>query len=126
RAAAETGAPAPAASQVRIAEDLLDRVVVQRSRELCKEIEKQQLTDVELLFRPDAGAPEKLRYSDEYDGIQDVLKGFLPLFDTPLGGTKRGDRPPLSLKVYMWYDVREGLRSADDTSSVVGLQRALV
>jgi hypothetical protein len=111
---------------VRIGEDLLDRIVVQRSRALCKEIERQRSSTIELLFRPDAGPPEKLRYSDEYDGIEDVLVGFLPLFD-PAGETnKRSKRPALSLKIYMWYDVREGLKTADDTSSVVGLQRVLV
>ena len=112
---------------MRIAEELLDRIVVQRSRALCKEIERQQDSDVELLFRPDQGIPEKLYYSDEYDGIEDVLARFLPLFDTPRQRTHRtpGTRP-LSLKVYMWYDVREGIKSADETSSVVGLQRVLV
>jgi hypothetical protein len=126
RTAAQTGAPGAARPQVRIAEDLMDRIVVQRSRALCKEIERQQSSTVELLFRADAGAPEKLRYSDEYDGIKDVLAGFLPLFDTTEGSRRKGRRPPLSLKVYMWYDVREGFKTAEDTSSVVGLQRVLV
>jgi hypothetical protein len=115
---------APREGAVRIGEDLLDRIVVQRSRRLCKEIERQH-SNIELLFRPDASAPEKLLYSDEYDGIEDVLARFLPLFDT----NSRSERParrPLSLKVYMWYDVREGIKSSDDTSSVVGLQRVLV
>ena len=66
---------------VRIAEDLLDRIVVQRSRALCKEIESQQASNVELLFRPDADEPERLYYSDEYDGIKDALARFLPLFE---------------------------------------------
>ena len=128
RARAQSGQVEPAQdgntsrTQVRIAEDLLDRIVVQRSRNLCKEIERQQSSTVELLFRPDASAPEKLRYSDEYDGIQDVLAGFLPLFDTN-GHSGAG---ALSLKVYMWADVREGVKTADDTASVVGLQRILV
>lgn len=123
RAAAHSGAPPAPRAQVRIGEDLLDRIVVQRSRSLCKEIERQQSSNIELLFRPDAGVPEKLRYSDEYDGIEDVLAGFLPLFD----GAESKDGPrALSLKIYMWYDVREGLKTADDVSSVVGLQRVLV
>jgi len=126
RAAAQARQPQQAQPQVRIAEDLLDRIVVQRSRALCKEIERQQSSTVELLFRPDAGAPEKLRYSDEYDGIEDVLAGFLPLFEASEENGKRTKQRALSLKVYMWYDVREGLKTADDTSSVVGLQRALV
>ena len=107
---------------VRIADELLDRIVVQRSRGLCKEIEKQQGSGVKLLFRPDAGEPEKLYYSDEYDGIQDVLARFLPLFKTGRNSSKR----PLSLKVYMWYDVREGFKTPDEMSPVVGLQRILV
>ena len=41
-AAHDGGTPDQAAAHVRIAEDLLDRVVVQRSRSLCKEIERQQ------------------------------------------------------------------------------------
>lgn len=112
---------------VRIAEDLLDRIVVQRSRAMCKAIERQQGSDVELLFRPDQGLPEKLSYSDEYDGIEDVLARFIPLFDTPRSHrASTADTRPLSLKVYMWYDVREGIKSVDETSSVVGLQRVLV
>ena len=107
---------------IRIAEELLDRIVVQRSRGLCKEIENQQGSDTELLFRRDAGQPEKLYYSDEYDGIQDVLARFLPLFDTRKETAER----PLSLKVYMWYDVREGIKTPDEMSPVVGLQRILV
>jgi len=107
---------------IRVADDLLDRIVVQRSRTLCKEIEYQQDSDIELLFRPDSDVPEKLYYSDEYDGIQDVLSGFLPLFDT---GQDADDRR-LSLKVYMWYDVKEGFKTPDEVSPVVGLQRILV
>jgi superfamily II DNA or RNA helicase len=124
RSAAQSGVPPdPEAPKVRIAEELLDRIVVQRSRSLCKEIERQQASNVELLFRPDAGTPQKLCYSDEYDGIEDVLARFLPLFD---GAGETGPGPsPLTLKIYMWYDVREGLKSADELSSVVGLQRVL-
>jgi len=109
-------------SPIRIADELLDRIVVQRSRNLCKEIEYQQGSDIELLFRPDADVPEKLYYSDEYDGIQDVLSRFLPLFDT---GQDADDRR-LSLKVYMWYDIKEGFKTPDEVSPVVGLQRILV
>ncbi|MDM8515395.1 DEAD/DEAH box helicase [Desulfobacterales bacterium HSG16] len=111
---------------VRIADALLDRIVVQRSRSLCKEIENQHGSDTKMLFRPDAQAPEKLFYSDEYDGISDVLAGFLPLFD--FSGEINSDpaNRPLSLKIYMWYDVREGIRKPDESSPVVGLQRILV
>ena len=126
RLASQTPAERDSRSPVRIAEELLDRVVVQRSRALCKEIERQQSSTVELLFRPDAGVPEKLHYSDEYDGIEDVLAGFLPLFGGGDQATAQPKRPALSFKIYMWYDVREGLKTADDTSSVVGLQRVLV
>jgi len=113
--------------QTRIAEDLLDRIVVQRSRALCKEIEQQQNSDIDLLFRPDADKPEKLSYSDEYDGIEDVLANFLPLFETGNNRSpKTTDLHSLSLKVYMWYDVREGIKEVDEVSSVVGLQRILV
>lgn len=118
-------------SGVRVADELLDRIVVQRSRDLCKAIEKEAGSDTEILFRPDASAPEKLHYSDEYDGISDVLAGFLPLFartndflDTP--ATPESGILPLSLKIYMWYDVREGFKEPAEYSPVVGLQRALV
>ncbi|MFC1850966.1 DEAD/DEAH box helicase, partial [candidate division CSSED10-310 bacterium] len=110
---------------IRIAEELLDRIVVQRSRSLCKEIERQQGSDIQPLFRPDAAPPEKLYYSDEYDGIKDVLASFLPLFDSGIEEQEKRKRPPLSLKVYMWYDVREGVKDAEELSSVVGLQRVL-
>lgn len=111
---------------IRIADDLLDRVVVQRSRALCKEIEMQQGSDIELLFRRDAELPEKLYYADEYDGIEDVLANFLPLFETNEEVGHENSVRPLSLKVYMWYDVKEGIKTHDEVSSVVGLQRILV
>jgi hypothetical protein len=117
-----TDSKPPQQHGVRIAEELLDRIVVQRSRALCKQIEHQTGSEIRLLFRPDAASPERLYYADEYDGIEDVLRRFLPLFDRQ--PDHRADA--LSLKVYMWYDVREGLKTADETSSVVGLQRILV
>ena len=126
RSAAQNGTPNGPVTPVRIAEDLLDRIVVQRSRTLCKEIERQQASNVQLLFRADAGVPEKLHYADEYDGIEDVLARFLPLFDSAAKKGHSDGASRLSLKVYMWYDVREGLKRADETSSVVGLQRVLV
>ena len=109
----------------RIAGDLLDRIVVQRSRALCKQIEGEQGSEVRLLFRPDAPPPEKLVYEDVYDDTRDVLARFLPLFETG-EDAEAGPLPPLSLKVYMWADVRDKEREADELSSVVGLQRVLV
>ena len=130
-------------SRSRVAGELLDRIVVQRSRQLCKAIEKQQNSDVEILFRADAAKPERLYYDDEFEETQGVLQSFLPLF----GDSSRDQHPTsddseevvsgsstsvdpsnraLSFKAYMWYDVREGFKGAGDSSSVVGLQRALV
>lgn len=109
----------------RIAADLLDRIVVQRSRALCKQIESEQGSDVKLLFRPDAPPPERLVYEDIYDDTHDVLARFLPLFETG-EKAKQASGPPLSLRVYMWADIRDGIRAPDDVSSVVGLQRILV
>ena len=126
RSAAQNGRSEGPVAPVRIAEDLLDRIVVQRSRALCKEIERQQASNVPLLFRADASVPEKLNYADEYDGIEDVLARFLPLFDGDAERQSATGASRLSLKVYMWYDVREGVKDADDVSSVVGLQRILV
>lgn len=113
--------------RVRVASELLDRVVVQRSRALCKQIEREQGSSTRLLFRPDAAPPEKLVYEDAYDDTHDVLARFLPLFDTTSAQSDDdADTCPLSLKVYMWADVRDGLREPSETSSVVGLQRVLV
>jgi superfamily II DNA or RNA helicase len=124
RAAIQSGQP-PAEAPARIAGELLDRIVVQRSRALCKQIEREQGSNARLLFRPDAATPEKLVYEDVYDDTRDVLARFLPLFETE-GETTDKDAPPLSLKVYMWADVRDGIRDAGEVSSVVGLQRVLV
>jgi superfamily II DNA or RNA helicase len=124
RASIQSGQP-PAEAPVRIAGELLDRIVVQRSRALCKQIEREQGSNARLLFRPDAATPEKLVYEDVYDDTRDVLARFLPLFETQ-GETTDKDAPPLSLKVYMWADVRDGIRDAGEISSVVGLQRVLV
>ncbi|MEZ4437276.1 MAG: SNF2-related protein, partial [bacterium] len=123
RAAMQSGQRADT-EPARIAGELLDRIVVQRSRALCKQIEREQGSDIKLLFRPDAPEPERLIYEDIYDDTRDVLARFLPLFDT--GGAHDPATPPLSLKIYMWADVRDGLREATEVSSVVGLQRILV
>jgi hypothetical protein len=124
RAAVQSG-QAPSQASLRIAGELLDRIVVQRSRALCKEIEREQGSNTRLLFRPNAAAPERLVYEDVYDDTRDVLARFLPLFDT--GGQAASLAvSPLSLKVYTWADVRDGIRNAGDVSSVVGLQRVLV
>lgn len=124
RAAIQSGQP-PTAPPARIAGELLDRIVVQRSRALCKQIEREQGSNTRLLFRPDAAAPEKLIYEDVYDDTRDVLARFLPLFETGAQSANQ-ETPPLSLKVYMWADVRDGVRDASEISSVVGLQRILV
>jgi superfamily II DNA or RNA helicase len=124
RAAIQSGQP-PSDAPTRIAGELLDRIVVQRSRALCKQIEREQGSSARLLFRPDAAAPDKLVYEDVYDDTSDVLARFLPLFETE-GEAAQTDAPPLSLKVYMWADVRDGIRDAGEVSSVVGLQRVLV
>lgn len=124
RAAIQSG-QAPAEAPARIAGELLDRIVVQRSRALCKKIEREQGSNARLLFRSDAATPEKLVYEDVYDDTRDVLARFLPLFDTEREPTDT-DTPPLSLKAYMWADVRDGIRDAGEVSSVVGLQRVLV
>ena len=124
-------------SHSRIASELLDRIVVQRSRQLCKAIEKQHSSKVEILFRPDAAQPERLYYDDEFE-TEGVLQSFLPLFgestnntDEQLSNKKQVSvsdpaNRPLSFKAYMWYDVREGIKEAEETSSVIGLQRSLV
>ena len=124
RAAIQSG-QAPSEAPARIAGELLDRIVVQRSRALCKQIEREQGSNARLLFRPDAATPERLIYEDVYDDTRDVLARFLPLFETE-GETAEREVPPLSLKVYMWADVRDGIRDAGEVSSVVGLQRVLV
>lgn len=124
RAAIQSGQP-PSAVPARIAGELLDRIVVQRSRALCKQIEREQGSNARLLFRPDAPTPEKLVYEDVYDDTRDVLARFLPLFESD-GETGASEARPLSLKVYMWADVRDGTRDAGELSSVVGLQRVLV
>jgi hypothetical protein len=124
RAAIQSGQP-PAEAPARIAGELLDRIVVQRSRALCKQIEREHGSNARLLFRPDAATPEKLVYEDVYDDTRDVLARFLPLFETEVEVTDK-DTPPLSLKVYTWADVRDGVRDAGEVSSVVGLQRVLV
>lgn len=112
------------ASTTRVAAELLDRIVVQRSRQLCKQIEQEQGSDVRLLFRPDAPPPERLVYEDIYDDTQDVLRGFLPLFETSEDPGQ--EDKALSLNVYAWSGVRVGQHEVSETSSVVGLQRILV
>jgi hypothetical protein len=121
RAMADAGEDEGEPQSLRVASGLLDRVVVQRSRALCKQIEEQENSGVHLLFRQDAEAPSQLRFVDEYDGTTAVLERFLPLFG------KRPDSAilPLSFKIYMWYDVREGVKTVDDRSPAVGLQKVL-
>ena len=110
--------------EIRVASELLDRIVVQRSRELCKRIERERGSDVELLFRADSGPPEALVYEDVYDDTRDVLARFLPLFGgmEPDGEASR----PLSLAVYAWTRTRTGDPSTASVSPLVGLQRILI
>ncbi len=104
----------------RVAEELLDRVVVQRSRDLCKAIEAQEGSKIALLFRRDAGAPEQLRYEDAYGGTHNVLERFLPLFDE---GTEA--LPPLSFSIYRCREVERSPDALAGPSPAVGLQRVL-
>lgn len=103
---------------VRVAEEFLDSVVVQRSRERCRQIEQEHRADVDILFREPAGAPIRCEYADEYGTTKEVLEKFLPLFGTE-------DSDGLTLKVHMWAEVRDGDAAADESTSVVALQRML-
>lgn len=109
--------------RIRVASELLDRIVVQRSRNLCKQIEREQGSNIALLFRPDAGPPQALVYEDSYENTRNVLANFIPLFGKSSDVYQPGE---LSLKVYMWSDVANGIQDASGASSVVGLQRVLV
>jgi hypothetical protein len=60
RAAIQSGQP-PTEAPARIAGELLDRIVVQRSRARCKQIELEQGSNTRLLFRPDAPRSGKAR-----------------------------------------------------------------
>ena len=120
RARAELITPAEPMEPVRIAEELLDRVVVQRSRALCRRIEQQQGAAVELLFRRDADPPERLRYEDAYNQTTNVLARFMSLF-----GDSEAGHGGLSFKVHMWADVERGFKRADEAAPAIGLQKIL-
>ena len=122
KAHVKEGAPMP--PTLRIAEELLDRVVVQRSRALCKRIEQQAggaaNAAVDLLFRRDPAPPERLLYDDSYNETTDVLKRFLELFPTETNGNEG-----LSFKVYMWSDVSRGIKLPTEAAPAVALQQVL-
>jgi hypothetical protein len=63
--------------------------------------------------------------ANRYGDAADLYEEFLPLFEAQDEAASK-EAPPLSLKVYMWADVRDGIRDAGQVSSVVGLQRVLV
>lgn len=115
------GTPAPPLDR-RIAGTLLDHVVVQRSRSLCKQIELEQGSAESILFRQDASAPEPLVYEDSFGDTTDLLARFLPLFSV---GDDVLSEQALSFRVYMWAGVRENLQRVDTPATVVGLQRVL-
>ncbi len=126
RDAAEQGKQLHGHGATRIADVLLDRVVVQRSRALCKTIENEAgLSRHEnLLFRKDAETVN-IHYSDEYAQTTSVLKRFLPLFAVADVGQALPESA-LSLNVYMWFDVKKLAKKPDELSTVVGLQRMLI
>lgn len=112
-------------SRVRVASELLDRIVVQRSRDLCKRIERERGSDVELSFRADAAAPEALVYEDVYDETRDVLARFLPLFGGRAENDDEASGHALTLSVYAWSTLRAAAGGGASAASLVGLQRVL-
>lgn len=113
----------------RVAEALLDRIVVQRSRDLCRRIEAQHGDASGILFRPDPGPPRRIPYDDAFGGVEAVLEHLLRLFSsasTPVTAHPDSTQStPLGFHIYLWHDLAEGRKTIDETSSVVGLQRVL-
>lgn len=114
---------------ISVTTELLNNVVVQRSRTICQQIEATNTDNTDLLFRVPSEDTTPLFYKDEMEGTKDLLAGFLPLFGAEQEDTEE-DNPlklkPLSLKVYMWYDLLEEKKTIEETSSVVGLQKVLI
>ena len=107
----------------RVAGDLLDKIVVQRSRARCKEIEVESGSTNQPLFRPNADKPRPVIYEDVYEGTRDVMRRLLPLFERSedAGSSNR----VLTFKVHAWSLVRAGSQNPDRESTVIGLQRVL-
>lgn len=105
------GAPA-------IARNLLDAVVVQRSRGLCQAIEVAAGSDADLMFRPTGGPPRTARFEDSIGSSDKVLARFLGLVG-------EGERA-LTLVVHQWASVWDGADPLAGVSPVLGLQRMLL
>ncbi len=105
----------------RIAEDLLDQIIVQRSRAMCTRIETDQGAECNLLFRSRRSEPIRLEYAQDSESFEAILQGLLQLF-----GSAENGADPLTLRVYLWQTrkkVKPGAPLKGEKGSVIGLQR---
>ncbi|NDD62633.1 MAG: hypothetical protein EBZ36_01425 [Acidobacteria bacterium] len=87
----------------RIAEELLDQIVVQRSRLICEEIEKASGQVKNFHFRAEMGKASEIKYAQYSDGYREILLNLCPLFDV----TAKPEEA-ISLLVDSWNDILIG------------------
>jgi superfamily II DNA or RNA helicase len=83
----------------RIADQLLDQIVVQRSRSMCEEIEKTLGNVPDFRFRKQKGGVSKITYSASSPKYREVLNNMLKLF--PAESTDES----VSLSLNAWKSV---------------------
>ena len=97
----------------RIADQLLDQIVVQRSRSMCEEIEKNLGKEPDFQFRRPKGAASKITYSASSLKYGSILDNMLCLFPAEPSADS------VSLRVNTWKSISYG-KAAKVTN---GLQR---
>lgn len=107
----------------RIAEQLLDRIAVQRSRAMCRQIEKRHGDASHILFRSAKAQVLQQKYAEKSDAFENIISKLLSLFNRS-DNLKEEDNT-LSLKVYLWQNCKtdKEFDSLSENGSVIGLQR---
>ena len=98
----------------RIAEVLLDCIVVQRSRSICEEIEKASGQVLDFQFRTTMEKASEIKYAQYSDGYKDILFNLRPLFDAT-DNSKAG----ITLSINSWNSIFDDGKVVE----ALGLQR---
>ena len=92
----------------RIADLLLDQIVVQRSRSMCEEIEKNQGNIPNFRFRKPREGASRIKYAESSNTYKDILSNLLPLFDSD---TKTDQS--VAMCINKWKNVKEGVQASN-------------
>lgn len=107
----------------RIAEQLLDRIAVQRSRAMCRQIENRYGDTSHFLFRSARAQVLQQKYAEKSKAFESILSKLLSLFNK--SDNPKNEDKTLTLKVYLWQSCKtdKEFDYLSETGSVIGLQK---